>query len=98
MSHRFTASIQADIPFFQKLVRRYEAEMRKQLDDTVKPGIIINGLQDDSLTQHVVRNSSKLETYKLHKDELLEFARTSKVLAEQPVPMDTTAAAPKWRK
>ena len=53
MSHKFTASIEAEIPFFEKLVRRYEAETGKQLDDTIKLGIIINGLQDESLKQHV---------------------------------------------
>ena len=86
MSHKFTASIEAEIPFFEKLVRRYEAETGKQLDDTIKLGIIINGLQDESLKQHVVRNSARLKTYQLLKDELLEVARTSRVLSEQPGP------------
>ena len=96
MSHKFTASLEAEIPFFEKLVRRYEAETGKVLDDTIKLGIIINGLQDDSLKQHVVRNSARLKTYQLLKDELLEVARTSRVLAEQPVPMDLSAL-PKWK-
>ncbi|CAE7692305.1 GIP [Symbiodinium sp. CCMP2456] len=96
MSHKFTASLEAEIPFFEKLVRRYEAETGKQLDDTIKLGIIINGLQDESLKQHVVRNSARLKTYQLLKDELLEVARTSRVLAEQPVPMDMSAL-PKWK-
>ncbi|CAE7846389.1 GIP, partial [Symbiodinium necroappetens] len=96
MSHKFTASLEAEIPFFEKLVRRYEAETGKVLDDTIKLGIIINGLQDDSLKQHVVRNSARLKTYQLLKDELLEVARTSRVLSEQPVPMDLSAL-PKWK-
>ncbi|CAE7321841.1 GIP, partial [Symbiodinium sp. CCMP2456] len=96
MSHKFTASLEAEIPFFEKLVRRYEAETGKQLDDTIKLGIIINGLQDESLEQHVVRNSARLKTYQLLNDELLEVARTSRVLAEQPVPMDMSAL-PKWK-
>ncbi|CAE7232267.1 RE1, partial [Symbiodinium sp. CCMP2456] len=96
MSHKFTASLEAEIPFFEKLVRRYEAETGKQLDDTIKLGIIINGLQDESLKQHVVRNSARLKTYQLLKDELLEVARTSRVLAEQPVQMDMSAL-PKWK-
>ena len=83
MSHRFTASLEAEIPFFEKLVRRDEAKTGKQLDDTIKLGIIINGLQDNSLKQHVVRNSARLKTCQLLKDELLEVARTSRVLAEQ---------------
>ena len=36
MSHKFTASLEAEIPFFEKLVRRYEAETGKVLDDTIK--------------------------------------------------------------
>ena len=98
MSHGFTASVEAEIIFLEKLVRRCEAETGKQLDDTIKlVGIIINGLQDDSLKQHVVRNAARLKTYQLPKDELLEVARTSTVLAEQLVPMDTAAAAPGWQ-
>ena len=69
------------------MVRRYDAETGKALDDTMN----VNGLQDSGLKDHVIRNSHRLKTYSSIKDELLELARTTRVLNSIPTAMDIGA-------
>ena len=40
------------------------------------------------MTDHVMRNSSRLSRYHLVRGELLEIARTSRVLNQMPQPME----------
>ena len=60
-------------------------------DDQMLAGIIINGIQDKSIRDHVIRNSSRLNTYQAIRNELLEMARTNRVLSQMPTPMDIGA-------
>ena len=78
LATKFSSDIEQELEQFEKMVRRYDAETGKALDDTMKLGIIINGLQDSGLKDHVIRNSHRLKTYSSIKDELLELARTTR--------------------
>ena len=88
--------VEADIPAFEKVVRRYEQETGKGLDDQLKVGIVMNAVTDPGLKDHLIRKSVRLKTYVALKDELLEVARTSRVLNTSPVPMEI-GAVPKGR-
>ena len=63
----------------------------KALDDQILLGVVINGLQDNSVRDHIIRNTNRLTSYQLVRDELLEIARTSRVLSQMPSPMDIGA-------
>ena len=87
LSTRFSSDIESELELFEKNIRRYEQESGKTLDDEILLGVVINGLQDNSMRDHIIRNSSRLTTYQLVRTELLEIARTSRVLNQMPVPM-----------
>ena len=91
LATKFSSDIEQELEQFEKMVRRYDAETGKALDDTMKLGIIVNGLQDAGLKDHVIRNSHRLKTYSSIKDELLELARTTRVLNSIPTAMDIGA-------
>ena len=90
LSTRFSSDIESELELFEKNIRRYEQESGKTLDDEIEIllGVVINGLQDNSMSDHIIRNSSRLTTYQLVHTELLEIARTSRVLNQMPVPME----------
>ena len=97
LSTRFSTDVEADLPAFEKMVRRYEQETGKTLDDQLKVGIVMNAVTDPGLKDHLIRNAVRLKTYVALKEELLEVARTSRVLNSQPVPMDIGAAPGKGK-
>ena len=97
LATKFSSDIEQELEQFEKMVRRYDAETGKALDDTMKLGIIIKGLQDSGLKDHVIRNSHRLKTYSSIKDELLELARTTRVLNSIPTAMDIGAAPNKGK-
>ena len=41
--------LQAELEAFEKTIRRYEQESSKSIDDEMLMGIIINGIQDNSI-------------------------------------------------
>ena len=92
LATKFSSDIEQELEQFEKMVRRYDAETGKALDDTMKLDIIVSGLQDSGLKDHVIRNSHRLKTYSSIKDELLELARTTRVLNSIPTAMDIGAA------
>ena len=74
LSTRFSSDIESELELFEKNIRRYEQESGKTLDDEIVLGVVINGLQDNSMRDHIIRNSSRLTTYQLARTELLEIS------------------------
>ena len=92
LATRFGSDIEAELESFDKVVRRYEMESGKTIDDEMLLGIVIHGLQDQATRDHLIMNASRLTTYDTVRTELLEMARTNRVLQQMPVPMDISAA------
>ena len=92
LNTRFSGEdLEAELEAFEKTIRRYEQESSKSIDDEMLMGIIINGTQDNSIRDHVIRNASRLTSYQSVRAELLEMSRTSRVLAQMPSPMEIGA-------
>ena len=83
---------------FEKTIQRYEQESSKSIDDEMLMGIIINGIQDNNIRDHVIRNASRLTSYQSVRAELLEMSRTSRVLTQMPSPMEIGAVPQKGKK
>ena len=92
LATKFGSDIEAELESFDKVVRRYEMESGKTIDDEMLLGIVIHGLQDQATRDHLIMNASRLTTYDTVRTELLEMARTNRVLQQMPVPMDISAA------
>ena len=94
---RFTSSdVEEELELFKKTIRRYEAESGKTLDDEVLLGVVINGLQDSEVRNHILRSSSRLTSYQAVRTELLEMARATRVINNLPQPMEI-GGAPKGK-
>ena len=91
LSTRFTSDIESELESFDKTIRRYESESGKTLDEEILLGVVVNGLQDQSIRDHIIRNSARLQTFQQVRTELLEIARTNRVLQQMPAPMDIGA-------
>ena len=79
--------LESELEGFEKNIRRYEQESGKVIDDQMLAGIILNGIQNTELRSHIIRNSYRLTTYSAMRSELLEMARTNRVLSQMPTPM-----------
>jgi hypothetical protein len=91
LATRFTSDVESELEQFEKNIRQYEQQSGKSLDDEVLLGIVINGLTDNGLRDHVIRNANRLNSYQAVRTELLEMARTSRVLSQMPIPMEVGA-------
>ena len=92
LTTKFGYDIEAELESFDKVVRRYDMESGKTIDDEMLLGIVILVLQDQATRDHLIMNASRLTTYDTVRTELLEMARTNRVLQQMPVPMDISAA------
>ena len=91
LATRFGSDIEAELELFEKNIRRYEQESGKALDDEILLGVVINGPQENSMRDHIIRNATRLTSYQAVRSELLEIARTSRVLIQMPAPMEIGA-------
>ena len=91
LSTRFTSDIESELESFDKTIRRYETESGKTLDEEILLGVVVNGLQDQSIRDHIIRNSARLQSFQQVRTEPLEIARTNRVLQQMPAPMDIGA-------
>ena len=92
LATKFGSDIEAELESFDKVVRRYEIESGKTIDDEMLPGIVIHGLRDQATRDHLIMNASRLTTFDTARTELLEMARTNRVAQQMPVPMGISAA------
>lgn len=81
------------------MTKEYEQHSKKTLDDELKAGLAVVNMQDEEIQRHLIRNSHRLDTWDLMRDELSELTRTSQYLSKQePVPMEIGALPGKGKK
>ena len=83
--------IGSGIASFEKLVREYENQTGKAIEDDMKLGVITKNMRDVSLREHLIRHAGRLNTWSLLREELMDIVRTQKFLQESPQPMDIGA-------
>ena len=91
LSTKFGKDLEAEFNSFERALRQFELEPGKNVDEEMLLGIIVNGLTDQGLRDHIIRNSSRLSTYSAVRSELMEVARTNRVLQQLPQPMEIGA-------
>ena len=98
LSTKFGKDLEAEFNSFERALRQFELESGKSVDEEMLLGIIVNGLTDQGLRDHIIRNSSRLSTYSAVRSELMEVARTNRVLQQLPQPMEIGATPGKYGK
>ena len=88
---KFEGDLVTCIEAFERKVREYEKQSGKDIDDETIIGIVILGVTDASVKEHLVRHSGRLDKWSKMREEILEIARTEKYLKSAPTPMDVGA-------
>ena len=68
----------AGIEAFERKVREYEKQSGKDVDDDTIIGVVILGISDPAVKEHLVRHAGRLDSWKKMRAEILEIARTQK--------------------
>jgi hypothetical protein len=94
---------------WELLIRRYEKASGSAIGDDVKAGVVIRQLQNTPLSQHLLLNAARLDTYDSVKKEVSNVLLTQRHLTgtaalplpasswNGPAPMDVGAFTPKGR-
>lgn len=91
LSCSFDGDIPSKISEFERRILEYEQQSNQTIADDVKYGVLVMGVTDQQVKQHLVRNSGRLDTWAKARDELLEIARTQNFLQNNPQPMQLGA-------
>ena len=91
LSFSFDGDIPAKISEFERKIKDYEQQSSQSITDDIKYGVLIMGVTDLQVKQHLVRNAQRLDSWGKARDELLEISRTQKYLQETPQPMQLGA-------
>jgi len=68
------ADLAVEIETYEKDVRRYEEQSGETLSASVKLSIIIGGMMNQKVRDHLELNAARLDTYEKLRDEVLNFA------------------------
>ena len=80
-------SLQFDGDTFAKLLHvwcvNYEVQSRNTVEDDLKMGVVILGMHDSHVKEHLIRNTALLDSWIKTRDEILEIARTQQYINSQ---------------
>ena len=90
LNGRFKGDAQTDIESWERDIRSFEKQTSFAIPDSVKAGILINGLQEEPLRRRMVLHTSRLDTFEKLRLEVTDITR-AKVMTVTPVPMEVGA-------
>ena len=70
LTTKFSGDLSQAIDKFETMTREYEQHSKKTLDDELKAGLAVVNMQDEEIQRHLIRNSHRLDTWDLMRDEL----------------------------
>ena len=76
---------------FDRLVALYEKEANKTIDDDLKVGIVIKGINTGSLREHLLLHSERCSTYEAFRAEIDTIARAQTANLMTAAPMEIGA-------
>ena len=95
----FKGDAQSDIESWERDLRLFEKQTAYQIPEFIKAGILINGTSDETLKNHMIMHTKRLDTYDKLKDEVLEIARAkSSMSTSTHQAMDVDALGYKGKK
>ena len=84
LSFQFDGDMSANLSSCERLVRDYEVQSRKTVEDDLKMGVVILGMHDSRVKEHLMRNTARLGSWIKMRNEILEIARTQQHITSQP--------------
>ena len=68
-------------------IRENHTRLPKTVDDDIKIGVTILGMEDMRVKQHLIWNSVRITSWNQMREEILEITRTQQYIDSQPMPM-----------
>ena len=91
LGYRFRDDIPTRLAAFERTVHDYENQSTKTVDDDIKIGVTMLGMEDMRVKEHLIRNSVRITSWNQMREELLEITRTQQYIDSQPMPMQLGA-------
>ena len=87
LGYRFRDDIPTKLAAFERSVHDNESQSTKTVDDDIKIGVTMLGLEDMRVKEHLIRNSVRITSWNQMREEILEITRTQQYIDSQPMPM-----------
>ena len=91
LGYRFRDDIPTKLAAFARTVHDYENQSTKTVDDDIKIGVTMLGMEDMRVKEHLIRNSVTITSWNQMREEILEITRTQQYIGSQPAPMQLGA-------
>ena len=72
---------------FERTVHDYENQSTKTVDDDIKIGVTMLGMEDMRVKEHLTWNSGRITSWNQMREEILDITRTQQYIDSQPSPM-----------
>ena len=91
LGYRFRDDIPTKLAAFERTIHDYENQSTKTVDDDIKIGVTVLGMEDMRVKEHLIRNSVRITSWNQMREEILEITRTQQYIDSQPMPMQLGA-------
>ena len=91
LGSRFRDDIPTKLAAFERTVHDNENQPTKTVDDDIKVGVTMLGMEDVRVKEHLIRNSVRITSWNQMREEILEITRTQQYINSQPMPMQLGA-------
>ena len=89
--YRFRDDTPTKLAAFEKTVHDNENQSTKTVDDDIKIGVTMLGMEDMRVKEHLIQNSVRITSWNQMREEILEITRTQQYIDSQPMPMQLGA-------
>ena len=91
LGYKFRDDIPTKLAAFERTVHDCENQSTKTVEDDIKIGVTMLGMDDMRVKEHLIRNSVRITTWNQMREEILEITRTQQYIDSQPMPMQLGA-------
>ena len=91
LGYRFRDDSPTKLAAFEKTIHDYENQSTKTIDDDIKIGVTMLGMEDMRVKEHLIRNSVRITSWNQMREEILEITRTQQYIDSQSMPMQLGA-------
>ena len=88
---RLRDDIPTKLAAFERTAHDYENQSTKTVDDDIKMGVTMLGMEDMRVKEHLIRNSVRITSWNQMREEILEITRTQQYIDSQPIAMQLGA-------
>ena len=84
--YRLRDDIPTKLAAIERTVHDYDNQSTKTVDDDIKIGVTMLGMEDMRVKEHLIPNSVRITSWNQMREEILEITRTQQYIDSQPMP------------